>query len=120
MKGNINRPEKITFRLLDQKEGFYDYIEERTLQSSDVLRHFVKQGIAHENGRSLNEEKLLRNEVVKISREMRSIGTNLNQIARNLNEKEIFLEESLEKNHSILLANQCELKKLLHEILRTI
>lgn len=120
MKGNIDRPEKVTFRLLDQKDAFYDYIEENSLHNSDILRHFVKQGIAHKNGRSLIEEKLLRSEVVKISREMRTIGINLNQIAHNLNKNEILLENNLEKNHSILLEQQSELGKLLHEILRTI
>jgi len=120
VKGNIDRPEKVTFRLLDQKDDFYDYIEENDLHNSDVLRHFVKQGIAHENGRSLIEEKSLRSEIVKIHREMRTICINLNQIAHNLNKNETLLEKNLEKNHSTLLANQSELEKLLHEILRTI
>lgn len=120
MNKETERPDKFTFRLLDQKDNFFNYIERNEINKSDALRHFIKQGVTAKNGRTLNDELLLREKIVSLKKELRLIGINLNQIARYFNENGILQDKNLEVNHSIILKKQEELDHLIHKILTTI
>lgn len=114
---NEDRPEKFTFRLLDVRTDFYDYVDHVKGDKSKVLRHFIKQGIEEKNGMTLQEKEEYKEAVIAIKKELRGVGVNLNQIARYFNQQSFLLESDLHKNHTTLQNSQKEVTILLNKVL---
>lgn len=113
----MERREDFKFRFLDVKDSFWDYVEKGSSSPSEVIRHFIKQGVSNDNFFTINQHKEMIEELSKLRKLHGSIGTNLNQTARYFNKFDHLLESDLHKNHQEILDNQKAITKLLNQIL---
>ena len=60
MEGNR---EDFKFRFLDTKDDFWNYVSTQDATPSEIIRHFIKQGVSGKNGLTielwLRKKKLL-------------------------------------------------------------
>lgn len=113
----MERRERFDLRLLDLESDFYDYIERNGLNRSAAVRHFIRQGISEKNGFTLQQQKELLNEVVELKRQLRGVGTNLNQISKYFNINNYLLESDLAATQRVLMEKQKEITKLLNTLI---
>ena len=115
MEGNR---EDFKFRFLDTKDDFWNYVSTQDATPSEIIRHFIKQGVSGKNGLTIAQYSELKEEITAIRRQHANIGGNLNQLARYFNSNDYLVESELYENHKDIVVTQKEITKLLNEILK--
>lgn len=108
------------FRFLGLETEFYRYVEESEVNPSDVIRHFIKQGLAGDKGLTYRHQRELIDATTKVYHDNRQVSNNLNQIARKLNSSGQINKNELIQLLNETLANQREISKVLHDIFKAV
>jgi len=98
MTRDLIERERVDFRLLELQEPFYTYVKKTNKTPSDVLRHFLKNGLEEKGGLTIEQQEALLNELIELRKQLSRVGGNLNQIARYFNQHEHLIESDLRKN----------------------
>lgn len=114
----VERKDRVTFRLLEMHDQFYDYIDSNDeLEPSKAMRHFIKNGLLKNGGFTIGEKEHFKSEIILLKRSLMGVGVNLNQIAKYFNQSNKVNESNLKITHNHLQENQKKITFLLNHIL---
>ena len=112
--------DRVNLRLLEMAQPFSEYVENNNIKRSEAIRHFIKNGIREGAVFSVTEKAELKVSIIDAISSHRRVGGNLNQIAKEANQRGYILENTLAGTLNETLESQKEITDLLNTLLKKI